>query len=174
MIFGLTLVLSACVSIKQEPDRDSLAKTAQEYLRAHEYQKTLELYESAWNQNSNNTRLGHDYLQVIEYVGKNADRAFEKKDFPSAGYLYSLLLRYYPDNRMLVRSLSFSKDELNLSMKECSNRLNLQALGEYRKGNLKAAITIWKSILLFDIDNAEVKKALQTASTQLRNLEKNY
>jgi len=174
ILLSLSIFVSSCVLLRQGPDSDTLSNTAQEYLRAQEYQKALEIYQSAWNQNHDDTRLGNDYIQGIEYVRKNADRAYEKQDFPSAGYLYHILLQYFPDNRTLVRSLSFSKDVLNLNMKNCSKHLTMRGLEEYRKGNLKTAITTWKSILLFDVDNAEVKKAIQTASTQLRNLEKNF
>jgi hypothetical protein len=59
-------------------------------------------------------------------------------------------------------------------MKNCSKHLDVRGLEEYRRGNLKAAIATWKSILVFDTHNAEIKKAIQTASTQLKNLEKNY
>jgi tetratricopeptide (TPR) repeat protein len=173
-ILSLSLLLSSCFFVKQGPDRDSLSKTTQDYLRAHEYQKALETYHSAWNQNPDNTQLGNEYIQALEHIKRTADHAYEKEEFSSAGYLFYVLLQYFPDNRTLVNSLSFSKDALRPGMKNCSKHLNMRGLEEYRKGNLKAAITTWKSILLFDAHNAEVKKAIQTASTQLRNLEKNF
>jgi hypothetical protein len=53
---------------------------------------------------------------------------------------------------------------------ECSDRLSRLALTQYRQGNLTAAISLWKSILEFEPGNAGAKKAIDTASTQLKNL----
>jgi tetratricopeptide (TPR) repeat protein len=174
IIVSLSLLLSSCFFIKQGPDRASLSKTAQDYLKAHEYQKALEAYHSAWNQHLDDTQLGNDYMQATENIKRTADYAYEKEKFSSAGYLYNILLQYFPNTGMLAGSLSFSKDALRLGMKNCSKHLNVRGLEEYRRGNLRTAISTWKSILLFDAQNAEVKKAIQTASTQLRNLEKNF
>jgi hypothetical protein len=49
--------------------------------------------------------------------------------------------------------------------------LSQRALDEYRKGNLAAAISLWKSILAFDPDNAAIVKAIKTATLQQKNLE---
>jgi len=46
-----------------------------------------------------------------------------------------------------------------------------RALDEYRKGNLAEAIRIWKSILEFDPNNADIIKAIDTATIQLKNLQ---
>jgi hypothetical protein len=49
--------------------------------------------------------------------------------------------------------------------------LSQRALDEYRKGNLAAAISLWKSVLVFDPDNAAIAKAIKTATLQQKNLE---
>lgn len=174
LIIVLSLFLSSCFSLRQGPDRDSLSKTAREYLRANEYHKALETYHRAWNDNPDSPGLGNDYIQVIEHVKKGADRAYAQEDFSSAGYLYHVLLQYFLPAGMRAGSFSFSKDALQLGVKNCSKHLDMRGLEEYRRGNLKAAISTWKSVLVFDAHNAEIKKALQTASTQLKNLEKNF
>lgn len=56
--------------------------------------------------------------------------------------------------------------------KECSDRLSERALKQYRQGNLPAAISLWKNILEYEPGNASVKKALDTATTQLKNLQR--
>jgi hypothetical protein len=45
-------------------------------------------------------------------------------------------------------------------------------LEQYRKGNLAEAIAVWQGILLFDPDNIEIKKAIDTATEQLKKLQK--
>lgn len=52
-----------------------------------------------------------------------------------------------------------------------SSHLSQRALDEYRKGNLAVAISIWKSILVFDPNNAGVVKSIDTATIQLKNLQ---
>jgi cytochrome c-type biogenesis protein CcmH/NrfG len=41
---------------------------------------------------------------------------------------------------------------------------------EYRKGNLKGAISVWESLLAFDPDNEQIKKAIETARAQLQQI----
>jgi hypothetical protein len=50
-------------------------------------------------------------------------------------------------------------------------RVLQRALADYRKSNLAEAISIWKSILAFDPNNAGIAKAIDTATIQLKNLQ---
>jgi hypothetical protein len=43
-------------------------------------------------------------------------------------------------------------------------------LSQYREGNIGNAISLWKSILAFDPGNKSIKKSIDTATTQLKNL----
>ena len=52
----------------------------------------------------------------------------------------------------------------------CRESLTKAGLAEYRKGNLEKAIAVWESLLVFDPDNAEIKKAVETAKTQLNEI----
>ena len=48
--------------------------------------------------------------------------------------------------------------------------LTKTGLREYRNGNLAKAIAVWESLLEFDPDNEEIKKAVKTAKTQLNEI----
>ena len=69
-------------------------------------------------------------------------------------------------------SLSWGIKILEDRVQNCKTFLYEKALDQYRSGNLSDATAIWKSILEFDPENAEIKKAVDTATIQLRNLEK--
>jgi hypothetical protein len=47
-----------------------------------------------------------------------------------------------------------------------------QGLMEYRRGSLENAIRKWKELVAFDPGHQEAKKALETATAQLRALQK--
>jgi hypothetical protein len=68
--------------------------------------------------------------------------------------------------------LSFSEKSLDDGMKICRTELNKKALEQYRKENLAEAISIWQGILIFDPENLETKKAIETATIQLKKIKK--
>jgi hypothetical protein len=45
-----------------------------------------------------------------------------------------------------------------------------QGLEHYRKGELSAAISAWRRLLLFDPENAQIKKSIESASAQLKKI----
>jgi hypothetical protein len=57
-------------------------------------------------------------------------------------------------------------------MGNCKKFLFENGLQQYRSGNLNQAISLWKSILVFDPENQEIKKAVDMASLQSKNLQK--
>jgi hypothetical protein len=61
---------------------------------------------------------------------------------------------------------------LDVKIENCRKILFENGLERYRSGNLPQAISIWRSILRFDPENPEVKKAVDTAILQSRNLER--
>ncbi len=63
-------------------------------------------------------------------------------------------------------------EEIEKDIKECSRNLTNLGIIEYRKGNLKEALAIWGQILVFEPDNEEIKKAIQTARAQLEKIKK--
>ena len=96
--------------------------------------------------------------------------AFDREDFISAGKLYRILLDNYPDFKPFAHLLSFNIETLNSRITDCSLTLFKGALEKYRKGNLADAISIWEQILSYDPENLEVKRAIDTANTQLKSL----
>jgi len=147
-------------------------KQAHLHLTAGDFQKTIEIYIEIYQQNSKDSRVRKSYTKAIKAIKKNADQAFERKDFASAGRVYEILWRNYSHFPDMKPSPSWNIKILEDRVQNCKTFLYQKALDQYRSGNLSDATAIWKSILEFDPENAEIKKAVDTATIQLRNLEK--
>lgn len=199
-LFGISLFLffSACAHIEEEPspqkeptpekesvlqkepalekepavERYDTVKIAQKYLAEGDFQKAIEIYHDAYNKNPDDITLRSNYIKTIDHVKKNADITFNREDFALAGSMYRVLLNNYANIKDFISSASCDRDFLSSRINTCSKILTERGLVEYRKGNLKEAISIWKPILSFDSENGEVKKAIETATTQLKNLQK--
>jgi tetratricopeptide (TPR) repeat protein len=153
--------------IKPEPPKpEAFLKGAKEEALKGDYDAALASYKSALAKAPAESK--NPYLEIFEWIKEGGDRAYEKKDFAEAGYAYSLISSNYPDGD----GLSFGKGFLKERVAACSKALTEEGLAEYRKGNLDTAVLKWKSVLKFDPENEEAKKASETAKIQLKNLKK--
>ena len=110
--------------------------------------------------------------RIMEELKGLADKALARKDFVAAGKGYATLWREYSMAQQVSLSLSFSRNDADEGMKHCRTQLTREGLDQYRKGNLKEAIAIWQGLLQFDPDNAEILKAVDRATEQLKKLQK--
>lgn len=147
-------------------------RQAQESLQAGDFQKALDLYNSAYEEYYNDAGLSADLRKTMEDIKLLADEAAAKGDYISAGKAYSALWKNYVSYEKLAPSPSFSRDALDEGIKKCRTQLTQKGLEQYRKENLAEAISLWQGILLFDPDNIEIKKAIDTATEQLKKLKK--
>lgn len=135
-------------------------------------QRAIDLYKDLHQQFYEDPLVQRDCITLLELIKTHADLSFEKNDLVLAGCLYRLLLRNFAAFNPGRHSLSYSRELLNVNIKKCQKRLFENGLEQYRSGNLNTSISIWKSILTFDPENPEVKKALNTAVHQSRSLER--
>jgi len=110
--------------------------------------------------------------QVIEAIYSQASLALDTKDWAMAGRLYSILKTLGLNHKNYLASFPLSLEEIDKSIKNCSQQLTNLGLRQYREGNLKEAIAIWEKILVFQPENEEIKKAIQTAKAQLEKIKK--
>jgi hypothetical protein len=80
------------------------------------------------------------------------------------------LLKNYQYFKRSQKPLSFPEESLKDGIKNSSSQLTKKGLEQYRKGNIAEAISTWEGILLFDPENLEIKKAIETAKIQLKKL----
>ncbi len=169
-LFFIILFLFFPSCMHQQKAKDETLNQTKKYLATGDYQKTVDIYIAIHNKYpEDQTLLGH-YVTTIEEIKINADIAYKDEDFVLAGKNYNVLLNNYSHFKGFAYLLSFDKKYLEASITECSKFLTNKGLEQYRKGNIVNAISIWKYILEFDPSNVEIKKAIDTASTQLKNL----
>jgi tetratricopeptide (TPR) repeat protein len=142
------------------------------YVKAGEFQKAVDLCKEIYQKYPRDPSVRSSYIQILETIKGTGDRAFERNDFEMAGSVYELLLKHIPSVTRLNGSSPLDREGLTVKIKACVKNLFENGLQQYRTGNLDQAISIWKGILAFDPGNEEVKRAVDMASLQLKNLRK--
>jgi tetratricopeptide (TPR) repeat protein len=147
-------------------------KQARSCLKNGDVQKGIDIYRGLIQQYPWDTTVRNGYVSLLESIKGQADLDFKRKDFAQAGRTYRILLKNYSSLSHLNRFFSYNVGLLDAGIETCRKILFEDALEQYRSGNLSQAISIWKNILTFDPENLEVKKAMDKAILQTRNLEK--
>jgi len=165
------LLLPSCASqAKKRSDIDLLMREADQYASSDDYKKTLDTYKKAFRTYPDDEILREGYVATLENIVKKTDETYEKGYYALSGRQYSLLVKNIPWADRLSRDLSFQKNYLKKRIEDCRSSLSLSALSSYRSGNIETAISIWKSILSFAPEDQSARKALDTATIQLKNL----
>jgi tetratricopeptide (TPR) repeat protein len=141
-------------------------------LKAGSLQRAIDLYHDLHQQYPRDLVVQNSCTNILELIKANGDLAFDKNDHVLAGSTYRILLRNFGAFNFMGGSLSYDRELLNINIRKCQRKLFENGLEQYRSGNLGLAISIWKSILTFDPENPEAKKAVDTAILQLRNLQR--
>lgn len=147
------------------------ANPAKKHMEAGEYQKAIDVYNVEVQKHPNDPSLAREYVKSIESIASAAGKALDKKDFASAGRNYDVLLKNYAHFKGYDKALSFNSNYLNEKLSYCKKAIFKQGFQEYRKGNLSEAIALWQDLLVIDPQNADIKKALKTATLQQKNLQ---
>ncbi|HZW35671.1 MAG: tetratricopeptide repeat protein [Deltaproteobacteria bacterium] len=136
------------------------------------FERALEMFAAAWKENPGHAGVEKDFPKAVSSLKAEGDEAFQRGRLEESGKHWSAALRYMSHPAAKGNSLSFKKNDLRASIDKLSSSLMEKGLIEYRKGNLEAAIAIWKSILAYEPTHAEAARSVKTASTQLENLKK--
>jgi tetratricopeptide (TPR) repeat protein len=150
---------------------DDTARQAQTDIANGEYKRALEHYSSAYGI-TRTPEMRDNYIATGEQIRKAADMAYQRRNFVEAGNIYNQLAESGITERDFAGALSFNEDYLKGQIHACSKALLEAGLTIYRDNKLEDAISIWKQAQTFDRDNKEIKSAIDTATTQLRNLKK--
>jgi tetratricopeptide (TPR) repeat protein len=142
------------------------------YLKAGKFQRAIDICKEIYPKYPQDPTVRSVYIKTLESIKSSGDRAFERSDFALAGCVYEILLKNFSSVSHLNGSFSFNRDGLTEKIRNCKKILFENGLEQYRSGNLNQAISLWKSILAFDPENQEIKKAVDIAILQSKNLEK--
>jgi DNA-binding SARP family transcriptional activator len=141
-------------------------------VEAGEYQKALDEYGARCRKHPKDQALQTEYAKSVEEMRAAADKACDGQDFAAAGRTYDLLLKRYPQFKDFTHLLTFNRAYLNQKLSLCKKSLSVKGFQEYRKGNLSDATVMWRGLLAIDPDNEDIKKAMNTATEQQKNLQK--
>ncbi len=142
------------------------------HLKAGEFRKAVDLCKEMYHKYPQDDIVRAGYVRTIESIKTSGDRAFTERDFALAGCVYEVVLRSISSMNHLNGSFSFSREGLAARIRNCRKILFENGLEQYRSGNLNQAISLWKSILAFDPENREIKRAVDMATLQYSNLQK--
>ena len=164
---------------KKEIDAAQFKKTeiegalsqSSQYISAGDYQKAIDTLRKAHAKYPEDKPLLRSFQKAVEELKASADRAFEREEFVSAGRIFRLLVRNYRHFGDFSQQLSFDKKYLNARIAYCSEYLFKKGVEEYRRGDIKRALSAWEGLLSFDPDNAEARTAYNAATIQLKNLQ---
>lgn len=156
----------------QEPVQASTQAPTQarQHLTTGEYQKAIDVSKAEYKKHPQDQLFVKEYVKSLEEIKAAADRASEKEDFASAGKTYNILLKNYSNFKGFAHMLSFDRTQLNTKFMYCKTALARKGFQKYREGNLSDAISLWQGYLAIDPNNADIKKALNTAKLQQKNL----
>jgi len=181
-ILMLLLICSSCMLMKngappQTKDRSSQQGSSQtpdqikQQMTAGHYAKVIDLHKAEIEKSPQNPDLMKDYVKSLEEMNAAAERASGRNDFASAGKTYNVLLKRYRDFKDVNHLLSFDKAQIHSRLADCKTALYQKGFQKYRDGNLREAISLWQDYLAIDPDNTDIKKALNTAKAQQKNLQ---
>jgi tetratricopeptide (TPR) repeat protein len=169
----LLIIFSSCALMKSVLSPKAPVQElsqARQYVTKGEYQKAIDFYNAEYKRHPQDRELVKEYVKSLEEIKTAANRALGREDFANAGKTYYVLLKNYPDFKDFADLLSFDRAQLNSRLTNCKTVLYNKGFQEYREGNLRESIALWQDYLAIDPDNTDIKKALNTAKTQQKNL----
>jgi tetratricopeptide (TPR) repeat protein len=169
----LLLIFSSCAQMKSVLSPKASVQElsqARQYVTEGEYQKAIDFYNAEYKRHPQDRKLVKEYVKSLQEIKTAANRALGREDFATAGKTYYVLLKNYPYFKDFAYLLSFDRARLNSRLTDCKTALYNKGFEEYRKGNLSESIALWQDYLAINPDNTDIKKALNTAKTQQKNL----
>jgi len=139
-------------------------------LGAGRYDKALAVYQAGLREYPGDKTLGSVYAGAVDELEAVGRKALAAHDYALAGKVEALLLRNFASFDGFTARPGVSREKLAEAIELCRSSLTKNGLAEYRKGNLEKAVAAWESLLVFDPENAEIRKAVETAKAQLAKI----
>jgi hypothetical protein len=134
--------------------------------------RALELFSAAWQEKPGHAGVAREFDGALLALKKNGDTAYAQGRWEDAGKRWMGTLRYIAHPAANPAGYPFTRGELRAKVDRLSAALTEKALTEYRRGEIPAAITDWKTILSYDPGHEEAARSLTTALKQLETLKK--
>jgi hypothetical protein len=154
-----------------------LRKKVAALLEKKSYHRAIELMGGRSHPGTPAAGMEREYLMAINGLITAGEDSLSQGDYAVAGQSFRWVLDSYPVEPSLRGKVRRDPKQVRKQLETCASRLMEQGLMEYRNGNLENAINRWKEIIAFDTGHKEAKKAIETATVQLRalqNMEKRH
>jgi tetratricopeptide (TPR) repeat protein len=137
-------------------------------LEQREFLKALRLLQQEVNSGASESSLAEEYRLALQGGMNYSEELSAKEQFSACGIYSRQLLNLYP--RSLSARSGVAAEQIRQKLNFCADQLMARGLAAYRAGEMQQAIDFWTALLVFDPERTEAKKAIETSSTQLRNL----
>lgn len=151
---------------KGQPQVSPLRRKVVSLLEKKNYRQAIVLMNGRSNEG-----LEKEYVLAVNGLLKMGDDAFSQGDYVAAGRSFKVVLDAYQTAPLLRERISRDSKQIRSTLEICSSRLMEQGLEEYRCGRLENAITKWKGVLMINSGHQHARKALETATIQLKELQ---
>lgn len=147
---------------------------ARRAMQGQDYTEAIGAYRAALQVYPGNGHLKEDLVQKVEEILGQGEKSLDQADYAAAGKAFSSILKDYAWLKDAGVTLPPARTSLEETLGLCTKELTIQGLKLYREGDLEEAIAVWKGILEFDPENAEIKKAIANADEQLKKIKKMF
>lgn len=158
-------------SVKNYQQPSPLRKKVASLLEKRNYRRAIELMGDRNQLNRPVAGMEKEYILAVNGLLEAGEAALNRGDCAVAGHAFKWALDAYPAEPSLRRNIRWNPKKVKKHMETCSNRLMDQGLQEYRRGDLESAIRTWKGIIAFNAGHKEARKAIETATIQMRSLQ---
>ncbi len=136
------------------------------------YAEAIELIGEADKRSASEKPSTALYVKALCGLADRGMTYYKARDYKRARATFKYVIQHMPDDGSVEDNIRYSAEQIRSLMKTSEDKMMQQGLMKYRSGNLGDAITIWKEILKLNPGRTEAKKALETATIQLKNLKK--
>lgn len=147
----VAILLVSCASRPKPtkaPELNQIIAEPQHYLELGEYEKAIVAYDVAFRTHPEIDGLLTAYVDSLEKIKREADKAFAAREFRDAEKLYSLLIQNFPLFEDFKMSLSFTPQGLSERVKGCRlHSARIQADVAFQAGDFLVAMDYLKSLL---------------------------
>ncbi len=142
----LLLSLPSCGYVKRTQVK-SVIDEARRSVEAGDFQKALDTYQSAYRKYPKDSETLKNYVETIESVKIQGDKAFDANHFAQAQITYELLLKNFPRFSNFAHLLSFKEDFLAARIKNSRMHQGEKQAREFlRTRDFQGGIDIYKNL----------------------------
>lgn len=136
-----------------------------------EYAQALELMTRKDHPRSPPAGMQREYLLAVNGLLESGETSLTAREYAEAGQAFTKVLAVYPVTPSLQGRVKWSAEQVAARVDSCSAKLMEEGLLEYRRGSLADAVRIWKELVAFNPEYRGARKAIETASRQLKALQ---